>query len=146
MKALLVICMLTCFAQSAFSQVKGDTSKIKIQFEQADNNYVVDSDSIIKEYVDSIEQIRSKNRLPIFLYNSCFAEELPIIIYHHPNMDLRWEIIKRVKNKKAIKLILNNEDKRLKDICSKKNDGSMSGEYANLSLYELFKMRYNNLQ
>lgn len=144
MKTLLILCTAICFAQPVFSQIKVDTSKIKIQYEQADDSYVIDSDSIIKEYVDSIEQVKSKNKLPAFLYNSCFAEELPIVVYHHPNIDVRWEIIKRVKNRKAIKLILSNGDNRLKEVCSKKNDDSMSGKYANLSVYELCKMQFNS--
>lgn len=62
-------------------------------------------------FADSINNYNGGN-VPCFLYNECFDLNAPLWRGLHSSVSLRWEVLQRVNNKKALKMLLKSANKR----------------------------------
>lgn len=146
MKKILFLILL--YTSNSFSQKNTDTAITNKLFIQPDRTYVINKDSILVVYVDSINNIPQMNSLPKFLFDRCFEYNLPIVKGFHSTEDFRWEIINQVTNKQALKFILNNKDSRLRKTCLRYKSSKSSkiiNPYSKLSFYDLVKLKYKTL-
>ncbi len=140
--------LILLYTNYSFSQKNNDTAVTNKLFIQHDRTYVINKDSILVVYVDSINNIHQVNSLPKFIFDRCFEYNLPIVKGFHSTEDFRWEIINQVTNKNALKFILSNKDSRLKKTCLRYKNSKSSkiiNPYSKLSFYDLIRLKYKIL-
>jgi hypothetical protein len=101
----------------------------------------------LRLYSDSINTYKG-GILPDFLSDECFDQRRGLWPGIHPSVSLRWEILKDVNNKKALKLILKTNDKKLKQKCTSEKEPFPLSDIpmSEYSLYSLIKKRYKELR
>jgi hypothetical protein len=75
--------------------------------------FSVNVDSIYNTLADSINRIVSVKDIPAFITDPCFVNKLPFV----STGDVRRQLLGRVVNEKAIRIILDTNDERLKQPC-----------------------------
>jgi hypothetical protein len=101
----------------------------------------------IKLFADSINKY-SGGTIPSFLLNSCFDWQPYYWKDMHSAVSLRWIILKKVHNRKALKKLLHTNNNKLKDLCSHRSDKVypyLSVPMINKSFYQLILKRYKEL-
>lgn len=101
----------------------------------------------IAPYVDSINNYRDS--LPRFLLNPCFDWNASLWEDAHSPISLRWEILSKVTNMKALETIILQKDKRLKLHCSHSSDKVypyLAMPMIDQSFYQLIRKRYQQLK
>ncbi len=97
-------------------------------------------------YADSIN-LYSGGKIPNFLINECFDLQSYLWQGFHSPISLRWKILGKVNNKKALKRLLDSNDKRLLSICNyeKGTNPEIVVPLIGKSFYELIWKRYKQL-
>jgi hypothetical protein len=101
----------------------------------------------IIEFADSINNY-SGGTLPNFLFDECFDLQRNFWEGLHSPVSVRWNVLKKVNNKEALKRVLAIHDKRLKKKCRYYKDSNpeiiipMIGK----SSFQLIRKRYKELQ
>lgn len=73
-------------------------------------------------FADSINNYNGGN-VPCFLYNECFELNAPLSRGFHSSVSLRWQVLQRVNNRKALKMLLKSANKKeLNKKCSLDRD------------------------
>jgi hypothetical protein len=142
MKAILIF-LVIANVQSAIGQTRRDT--IVLQSEKVSRNVPQIRKDAITFRADSLNNYMS-GPLPVFLFDSCFEERTslqPTGVHGH--ISLRWEILKRVTNKKALKRALKNGGDRLKVKCGYIRRSDIRSEYMDKSFHELIVKRIKEL-
>lgn len=100
----------------------------------------------IKRFADSLNYY-SSGKLPSFLFDECFDNQLFLWDGLHSPVSLRWKIIEQVENKDALKQILSSKDNRLKRKCNydKGSNPEITIPMINKSFFELLQKRYEQL-
>ena len=114
-------------------------NKLKRYQQRRENKMTLYADSINK-YEDGL--------LPNFLFDECFDWKASLWKNLHSPTSLRWEVLKQVCNKRALRKILATRDKRLKQLCSRKPEKVypyIVVPMIDKSFYQLIKKRYRQL-
>ncbi|GAA3968853.1 hypothetical protein [Mucilaginibacter dorajii] len=101
----------------------------------------------INAYADSINSYIS-GKLPDFLFDECFDWQKSFWPDLHSAVSVRWEILEKVHNQRALKAILNTRNKKLKRICDHKSDKVypyLSVPMIEKSFYQLIQRRYKQI-
>jgi hypothetical protein len=93
----------------------------------------IDPDVVIRAYADSINRVTKKKDIPFFVMRECFVQDLPMLM---SDIDVRNLIMNKISNPKAIKIILDTKDKRLKKPCQQQNK----------TMYDLLLARLKHLE
>lgn len=144
MKILLILILVfNTYCLSA--QNKLDSTIIETHF-QIDR--VKERQRKIDIFSDSINNYNGGN-VPCFLYNECFDLNAPLWRGFHSNVSLRWEVLQRVNNKKALKMLLKSaNEKKLNKKCSLINKDNQE-DYIPLidkSFRALIRKRYKEME
>ncbi|SDF70532.1 hypothetical protein [Chitinophaga filiformis] len=144
---ILILKMSTGFCQSDTNIVVNKNAKPKrIVF----TSPMVSSDALNEEqiatYADSINGYR-RGEIPYFLTEVCFDHQKNYWPNFHSPISVRWSVLKQVKNKKALKRILNTNDPRLKRTCytGKQDAYGIVVPDIEKSFFDLLKERYDQL-
>jgi len=143
---LIIICILLFNVQLLFAQHIPDSIRSKIDFKTMD--FKEENEKELHSYIDSINSY-TKGPLPNFLADECFDWRSYLWNGLHSPVSLRWIILTKVSNKKALKAILDRNDKRLKQVCGRKHDKVypyLSVPMIEMSFYQLIQKRYKQLK
>ena len=101
----------------------------------------------LNAFADSINYY-SSGALPRFLFNECFDFESDLWESLHSPVSLRWKILQNVNSRKALQMILNAGDKRLKKKCSYKKGSNpeLIVPMIRKSFFQLVRKRYKQLK
>jgi hypothetical protein len=101
----------------------------------------------IKCFADSINNYKG-GVLPTFLFNECFDLESNLWNGLHSAVSLRWNVLKKVSNKEALKKILASHDKRLKRKCNydKSANPLIEVPLIRKSFYDLIQIKLSQLK
>lgn len=101
----------------------------------------------VKAYADSINNYIKGTPLPNFLLDECFEIDNLLWKSFHPSSSVRWEILLKVTNKPALKVIMQTFSERLKQKCSYERIHAykISIPTAEQSFYQLMRKRYKQL-
>ena len=101
-------------------------------------------DVFVDKYVDSINNAKSENVLPLFLKDPQFDYKYAVWTNLHSPSSLRKTIIERVANCKALKLIIESKDKIYHSVPTKEHDIVLeNSQYSN---YDFAIYRYKELK
>lgn len=101
----------------------------------------------INAYADSLNSYIS-GTLPNFIFNECFDWRKDLWEDFHSPVSLRWIILSKVPNKRALKTLLLSHDKRLKRVCKYKGEKVypyITVPMLEITTYRLIKRRYGQL-
>ncbi|SDF70686.1 hypothetical protein [Chitinophaga filiformis] len=144
---ILILKMSTGFCQSDTNVVVNKNAKLKkIVFESQEVSVDEINEGRIARYADSINCYR-RGELPYFLTEACFDYRRSFWPSFHSPISVRWSVLKQVKNKKALKRILNTNDPRLKRTCytGKQDAYGIVVPDIEKSFFDLLKERYDQL-
>lgn len=101
----------------------------------------------LRVYSDSINTYKG-GISPYFLSDECFDLRRALWPEIHPSVSLRWQILKNVNNRKALKLLLKTNDNGLKHKCTgeKKPFPLTEIPMSEYSFYDLIKKRYKEMK
>ena len=86
---------------------------------QIKNKVPKETKQFVKIYADSINNLKVGNPPPAFLSNPCFDYQKQYWIDRHKPLSLRKMVIDEVNNKSALNYILELNDSKLSEVCSK---------------------------
>lgn len=147
MKYLLIITVLFISTTVAVAQTNKDSGNVFVTHGLKIDR-MKEREIKIKLFADSLNYFTKGTHLPQFLFNKCldFNSIIPTLDFHYI-VSLRWCVLEKVYNKKALKEILQLNDPRLNEKC---NDASGYTNVNNMTLIdysfnELIKKRFKEL-
>jgi hypothetical protein len=147
MKYMLVVLILFFSSQSIHSQV--DTLDVSVLSDIGLNMTKI-RQLEFQAYVDSLNNYRAGDDIPNFMLDECFDRSRRDLVGFHSNISLRWRVLENVKNKRALKLMIEMNDGRLKKKCSEELKKTMwinvEVHLINKSYSQLIKKRYLELK
>ena len=138
----LFFCILS-FLVNGFAQ--SDT--VQPKFIGKEYDYRIDRDKIINLYSDSLNNLSSADDIPAFVFNECIEYDIRLRKDYHAETSVRWEILKKVSNKKALQIVMQSQDQRLRRKCVKyKDEKKLNNTFSDKSFYDLLKKRCDALK
>jgi len=108
-------------------------------------NRAKEIESRIQTYADSINFIQDHD-FPRFLFDPCMDLDKSLWVYLEPRASVRWSILEKVTNKRAIEDIANSKDKRLKSNCAVVRKEWRTIPYLNKSFKQLARIRLGQIE
>ena len=101
---------------------------------------------IINNFAEKINNYK-QGKLPSFIFNQCFDLQTNLWEGFHSPVSLRWKVLEKVTNKKALQHILFTNDKRLKKKCryNKVSNPEITIPMIQLSTFQLLRKRFREL-
>ena len=144
---MLIKISLTVISFICIANVNAQNDTIKPKFISKEYDYKINRDKLIKNYADSVNRIYTINDIPDFLFNECLEYNITLRKGYHSSESVRWEILKKVTNKNALRMVLQSKDGRLKAHCRKyKQDNKLKIDYSDMTFYELVQKRFKSLK
>jgi hypothetical protein len=142
----IILFLFVASSQNSFAQNGKDSGKYVLPDSTIKLDFAKRRLDAMAKYVESINNYTS-GALPGFLFEQCFDQRVTLWETLHSPASLRWEVLKKVTNKHALKQILDTQCKALKIVCDYKPTS-----YPHLvipmiekSFYELIEERYKQL-
>ncbi|WP_295129037.1 hypothetical protein [uncultured Chitinophaga sp.] len=138
------ILILLLFAGPVFSQEERDTSrKGSPVFIEGHSSEETKADQMVDRYADSTNNIRNGS-VPGFLFNPCFDAPFPRLIAFH-STDRRWDVIRKINNKRILQKLVKRDDKRMRLVCSERASRE-TDIYSKMSVYDMLLKRLKELE
>jgi hypothetical protein len=130
-------------ASYLFAQNKSDSGNLKTII---NIDRVKERQKRIDIFADSINNFKGGD-VPSFLYNACFDLQASLWNGFHSDVSLRWTVLQRVNNKKALKMLLKTGDKKLDEKCGSliKNNPEEYIPLIDKSFLDLIRKRYKQM-
>ena len=131
------------FLVNGYAQI--DT--VQPKFIGKEYDFRIDRDKIINLYSDSLNSLSSADNIPAFVFNECIEYDIKLRKDYHAETSVRWEILKKVSSKKALQIIMQSQDPRLRRKCEMyKGEKKLNNTFSDKSFYDLLKKRCGALK
>jgi hypothetical protein len=109
-------------------------------------NRVKERQDRVNVFADSLNNYTG-GQLPDFIFDECFDLQRDLWENLHSPVSLRWKVLEKVTNKKSLKIILDNHEKRLHKKCSfdKESNPAIIIPMIKKSFRQLIRKRYKQL-
>jgi hypothetical protein len=101
----------------------------------------------LKIFADSLNNYEG-GAIPTFLFDKCFDLQKNLWEGAHSPVSLRWKVLEKVYSRQVLRMILNKQKKKLKEVCNYDKDSNpeITIPMIKKSFSKLIKKRYNQLR